>query len=69
VIVLASWQILGVELLHPARVFGASHITLSVIGMHTANERVQAVLAPLELAVILATGVVVFGESTRWGAA
>ena len=69
VIVLASWQVLGVELLHPARAFGASHITLSVIGIATANERAQAVLALLELVLILATGLVVFGDSTRWGAA
>ncbi len=68
VIVLASWQILGVELLHPARAFGASHIALSVVGLGTANERTQAVLALVELVLILATGFVVFTEPIRWGA-
>ena len=69
VIVLASWQILGVELLHPARAFGTSHIALSVVGIVTANERAQAVLAIVEFILILATGFVVFAEPIRWGAA
>jgi hypothetical protein len=69
VIVLASWQILGVELLHPARAFGASHIALSVVGIVNADERAQAVLAPVELLLILATGFVVFAGPARWGAA
>ena len=69
VIVLASWQILGVELLHPARAFGISHIGLSLIGIRTANERAQAVLAVAELLLILATGFVIFAEPIRWGSA
>jgi hypothetical protein len=69
VIILASWQILGIELLHPARAFGTSHIALSLIGIKTANERVQAVLAVAELLLILATGFVIFAEPIRWGSA
>jgi hypothetical protein len=69
VIVFASWQILGVELLHPARAFGASHIALSVVGVGTANERVQSVVAVVEFFLILGTGFVVFAEPIRWGSA
>jgi hypothetical protein len=69
VIAFASWQVLGVELLHPARAFGTSHIALSVVGIATANERAQAALAAVEFLLILARGFVVFAGPVRWGAA
>lgn len=69
VIILASWQVLGIELLHPARAFGASHIALSIVGIGTANERAQAVLALVEFLLIIATGFVIFAEPIRWGSA
>jgi len=68
VIIGASWQILGIGLLHPARLFGASHIALSAVGISTANERVHAVLVVLEALLTVGTAVAIFLGPTRWGA-
>jgi hypothetical protein len=63
-----SWQVLDIELTHPARLFGTLHIALSVAGIATANERIHAVLVVLfGLWLLGAAGVVFLGPS-RWGA-
>ena len=69
VIMIASWQVLGIPLLHPARAFGVSHIALSVLGIVAASERAQAVLVVLHVLLILATALFVFSGPVRWGAA
>jgi hypothetical protein len=68
VIMIASWQVLGVPLLHPARAFGVSHIVLSVLGIVAASERAQGVLVVLHVLLILATALFVFSGPVRWGA-
>ncbi len=67
-IMAASWQILEIPLLHPARAFGVSHIAISVVGILTSSERTHAFLVILNLLLILATAFVVYLGPERWGA-
>jgi hypothetical protein len=64
----ASWQILDIDLMHPARLFGGSHIALSLVGISTASERTHAVLVVLEALLTLGAAGVIFLGPTRWGA-
>jgi hypothetical protein len=57
------WQVLDVELTHPARLFGTSHIALSVVGISTESERTHAVLVVLGALLTLGAA-----RPTRWGA-
>jgi len=68
VIIAASWQVLDIELTHPARLFGASHVVISVIGISTASERTHAVLVVLSALLTAGTAGVIFLGPTRWGA-
>jgi hypothetical protein len=67
-VIAASWQVLDIDLTHPTRLFGASHIAISVVGISTASERTQAVLVVLEALLTLGAAGVIFLGPTRWGA-
>jgi hypothetical protein len=67
-VIAASWQVLDIELTHPARLFGASHIALSMVGISTTSERIHALLVVLEALLTLGAASVIFLEPTRWGA-
>ena len=67
-VIAASWQVLDIELFHPARLFGAAHIALSVVGISTASERTHAVLVVLSALLTLGAAGVIFLGPTRWGA-
>lgn len=64
----ASWQVLDIDLAHPARLFGVCHIAMSVVGVSTASERTHAVLAVLSALLTLVAAGVIFLGPTRWGA-
>ena len=64
----ASFQILGVPLSHPSRLFGASHVVISLVGISTTSERTHQVLAVLAALVALAAAVVLYPAPIRWGA-
>jgi hypothetical protein len=68
-VITASWLILGIDLTHPSRLFGTSHIVLSVVGICTANERAHAVLAVVSALLQIAAAGFIFLGPTRWGAA
>ena len=68
VFIAASWQVLGIELTHPSRLFGAAHIALSVLGFSTASERAHGLLVVLSALLLLAGAGVIFLVPTRWGA-
>ena len=68
VAITASLQILGVPLLHPSRLFGASHVVISLVGISTTSERTHHVLAILAALVTLASALVLYPTPIRWGA-
>lgn len=64
----ASSQLLGISLLHPARLIGATHLALSVVGIGTSSERVHGVLAVLSALLTLAAALILFRGPIRLGA-
>ena len=64
----ASFQLLSVPLLHPSRLFGATHIALSIVGTATPSERVHRALAVLSALITLAAALILFRGPIRWGA-
>ncbi len=67
-IIIASWQVLDVELTHPSRLFGASHIALSIVGIGTSSERAHALLVVASALLTLGAAGAIFLAPTRWGA-
>ena len=67
-VIAASWRVLDIELTHPARLFGASHIALSVVGISSASERTHAALVVVEALLTLRAAGAIFLGPTRWGA-
>ena len=68
-VITASWLLLDISLTHPSRLFGVSHMILSLLGIATANERVHGILAIVTAILTLGAAYFIFFEATRWGTA
>jgi len=68
-IIVASWELLDIALVHPARLAGGFHIAVSILGVSTVNRRAHGALAVLSALGTLAAAFFIFLGPTRWGAA
>jgi hypothetical protein len=68
-VITASWIILEIPLVHPARLFGVSHIAISIVGLSTTSERAHATLVVVSVLLTLGAASIIFLEPTRWGVA
>ena len=69
VFIAASWLLLDISLMHPSRLFGVSHMLLSLVGIISENRRVHGFIVIVTALLTLGAAFFIFFEATRWGAA